>query len=57
MPGAARRPASKGKPVILSTQEQFQEKCEAVFRPELPENEEMEHFVIRRKAEMLVLRL
>jgi len=33
--------------------EKFQEKCEAVFRPELRKNKEIEHFRDRRKADML----
>jgi hypothetical protein len=33
--------------------EQFQEKCEAVFRPELCKNKELEHFRDSEKPEML----
>ncbi|TGQ71474.1 MAG: hypothetical protein E5V49_03595 [Mesorhizobium sp.] len=45
-----RRPrAEQGARRRAQTLEQFQEKCETVFRPELRQNKELEHFAVSVK--------
>ena len=34
--------------VIVISLEQFQEKCETIFRPELRQNKELEQFTVKR---------
>jgi hypothetical protein len=35
--------------IVVRGQEQFQEKCDTVFRPELRKNKELERFVVSMK--------
>jgi hypothetical protein len=42
-------PSGKGRRLRRAGLEQFQEKCETVFRPELRQNKEIERFAVSVK--------